>query len=58
VVFAAKGGAPRHPDWYHNLDAHSNTRIEVGRETIDVAGEEATNEERDRLFVIGAERFP
>src|ERR1700726_252443 len=22
LVFASKGGAPTHPDWYHNLVAH------------------------------------
>ena len=58
VVFASNGGAPSHPDWYRNLKAHPNTKIEVGSETIDVVAEEATNEERARIFAIGAERFP
>ena len=33
-------------------------RIEVGSETIDVVAEEATGEERERLFARGADRFP
>jgi deazaflavin-dependent oxidoreductase (nitroreductase family) len=41
VVFASKGGAPTNPDWYHNLTAHPNTRIEVGTDTIDVVASEA-----------------
>jgi hypothetical protein len=32
--------------------------IEVGSEAIDVAADEATDEERERLFAIGAERIP
>jgi deazaflavin-dependent oxidoreductase (nitroreductase family) len=58
LIFASNGGAPSNPDWYHNLKAQPNTSIEVGRETIDVVAEEATGEERERLFTRGAGRFP
>jgi deazaflavin-dependent oxidoreductase (nitroreductase family) len=36
LIWAANGGAPNHPDWYSNLMARANARIEVGSETIDV----------------------
>lgn len=58
LIFASNGGAPSNPDWYHNLEAQPNTRIEVGSETIDVVAEEATGEEREHLFARGADRFP
>jgi deazaflavin-dependent oxidoreductase (nitroreductase family) len=58
LVFASNGGAPSNPDWYHNLKAQPNTRIEVGSDTIRVVATEATGEERERLFARGAERFP
>ena len=58
VVFASKGGAPTNPDWYHNLKAHPDVRIEVGTDTIGVRAEEATGEDRDRLFRAQAERSP
>lgn len=58
LIFASNGGATRNPDWYHNLKAQPHARIEVGRETIDVVADEATGEERERLFALGAERFP
>ncbi len=32
-VFATKGGAPSHPDWYHNLTAAGQATIERGTET-------------------------
>jgi deazaflavin-dependent oxidoreductase (nitroreductase family) len=58
LVWAAAGGAPNNPDWYHNLRAHPSTRIEVGSETIDVVAEEAAGVERERLFARAAERYP
>ena len=58
VVFASKGGAPANPDWYHNLKAHPNVRIEIGTDTIDVLASEATGEERERLYRTQAERIP
>jgi deazaflavin-dependent oxidoreductase (nitroreductase family) len=58
VIFASKAGAPRNPAWYHNLKAHPQTRIEVGDESIPVMVEEATGEERDRLFTLQAQRSP
>jgi deazaflavin-dependent oxidoreductase (nitroreductase family) len=50
AVFASKGGAPTNPDWYHNLKANPNVRIEVGDDTFDAVASEATGEERDRLY--------
>jgi deazaflavin-dependent oxidoreductase (nitroreductase family) len=58
VIFASKAGAPTNPDWYHNLKAHPNVTIEVGTDTIDVVADEATGEERERLFRTQAERMP
>jgi deazaflavin-dependent oxidoreductase (nitroreductase family) len=58
VIFASKGGAPTHPDWYHNLRAQPDVTIEVGTDTIDVVASEASGEERERLFRTQAERVP
>jgi deazaflavin-dependent oxidoreductase (nitroreductase family) len=58
VVFASKAGAPTNPDWFHNLKAHPDVKIEAGSETIDVVASEATGEERDRLFRTMVERSP
>ena len=57
-IWAANGGAPKHPAWYHNLKEHPVTRIEVSDETIDVVAEEATGDERGRLFARAAQRYP
>lgn len=58
VIFASKAGALTNPDWYHNLRAHPNVKIEVGTDTIDVLASEATGAERERLFRTQAERVP
>jgi deazaflavin-dependent oxidoreductase (nitroreductase family) len=57
-IWAANGGAPNHPAWYHNLKAHPITRIEVGNATVDVVAEEMTGAERDRLFARATGRYP
>jgi len=58
VIFASKAGAPSNPDWYHNLKAQPNVKIEVGTDTIDVVAGEATGEERQRLYRTQVERVP
>jgi deazaflavin-dependent oxidoreductase (nitroreductase family) len=58
VIFASKGGAPNNPGWYHNLKAGPNVSIEVGTETLAAVAEEATGEERERLYRIQEEQQP
>jgi len=50
VVVASKGGSPRHPGWFHNLTAHRNVEIQVGRERIPVRARVAEGKERSRLW--------
>jgi len=58
LVFASKGGAPTHPDWYHNLVAHPQVTVEVGTETYDATATVLTGEERDRLYARQAGLYP
>jgi deazaflavin-dependent oxidoreductase (nitroreductase family) len=50
IVFAAHGGAPTHPDWYHNVVAHPEVTVEVGDESWAATAEVAVGQERDRLW--------
>lgn len=50
AVIASKGGAPRHPGWFHNLTARPDVEIQVGRERIPVRARVAGGEERARLW--------
>src|SRR5689334_16612785 len=36
VIIASKGGAPTHPDWYHNLAANPEATVELGAERFPV----------------------
>jgi deazaflavin-dependent oxidoreductase (nitroreductase family) len=58
VIFASKAGAPTNPDWYHNLKANPNVRIEVGGDTIDAVASEASGEERERLYRAQKQNMP
>ncbi|HLY35130.1 MAG TPA: nitroreductase family deazaflavin-dependent oxidoreductase, partial [Candidatus Limnocylindria bacterium] len=58
VVVASKGGAPDHPDWFKNLQAHPEATIEVRDETIPVQAHVASGEERERLWKLMTEAWP
>jgi deazaflavin-dependent oxidoreductase (nitroreductase family) len=58
VIFASKGGAPTHPDWYHNLVANPRVRIEVGDQTVDVQARVAEGEERAKIWEVQKQRMP
>jgi deazaflavin-dependent oxidoreductase (nitroreductase family) len=50
AVFASKSGADTNPDWYHNLRAHPDVRIEVGAETLEVTARVLAPEERQPIW--------
>jgi len=50
VVVASKGGYPQDPGWLHNLRAHPETTVQVGRDTRPVRAREATADERRELW--------
>jgi deazaflavin-dependent oxidoreductase (nitroreductase family) len=52
VLVASKGGHPKHPSWYHNLVAHPETSVQVGRERRGVRARVARPEERARLWAL------
>jgi deazaflavin-dependent oxidoreductase (nitroreductase family) len=58
AVFASKGGAPTHPDWYHNLVANPNTSIEIGTERYDVTARVATGDERETIWDAQKKAYP
>jgi deazaflavin-dependent oxidoreductase (nitroreductase family) len=58
LVFASKAGSDRHPDWYFNLLAHPEVKIEVGDEILTVRATELHGAERDAHFAEQARRYP
>jgi deazaflavin-dependent oxidoreductase (nitroreductase family) len=58
AVFASKAGAPTNPDWFHNLRANPEARVEVGTETRNVRARVADGDERTRIWETQKERYP
>jgi deazaflavin-dependent oxidoreductase (nitroreductase family) len=57
-VFASKAGADSHPDWYRNLSANPEVRVEVGTETYDAIASALEESERHRIYDIQVGVFP
>jgi deazaflavin-dependent oxidoreductase (nitroreductase family) len=58
LVVASMGGAPRHPAWYLNLQAHPDAEIQVKNERIAVTARTASAEEKPRLWQIVTDVWP
>jgi deazaflavin-dependent oxidoreductase (nitroreductase family) len=57
-VFASKAGADSHPDWFRNLTANPDVRVELGTDTFDAVATALERSERDRIYAIQVERAP
>jgi len=58
AIFASKGGAPPNPDWYYNLVAHPEARVEVGTDTIEVTAHVAEGKEREDIWERQKQQVP
>lgn len=56
LVYASKGGAPEHPDWYLNLVARPRVIVEVGPDRYEAIATPLEGAERDREFAAQAAR--
>ncbi|MEO8477391.1 MAG: nitroreductase family deazaflavin-dependent oxidoreductase [Actinomycetota bacterium] len=58
AIFASKGGAPSHPDWFHNVKANPKVTLEVGDETFEAVATEVTGQERDDIYTRQSADYP
>jgi len=58
LVVASMGGAPAHPQWYLNLQADPEARIQVRAERRTVTARTATGDEKARLWDIVRAQWP
>jgi deazaflavin-dependent oxidoreductase (nitroreductase family) len=56
AVLASNRGAPKHPDWYHNLVANPDAKTEIGTETFLARARVAAPNERSKLLPRIAEQ--
>ena len=50
VIIASKGGAPTHPHWFHNLQAHPEVTVEAGGEKFKARAEVIDGDDYERLY--------
>ena len=59
ILVASKGGAPKHPVWYHNLKAEPNVEIRDETEVHTMRVREVVDSaERKRLWDIAVAAYP
>ncbi len=58
ILVASMGGNPRNPAWYHNLKAHPDVEVEIGRERRRLTAREVEGAERDALWARAEAVWP
>jgi deazaflavin-dependent oxidoreductase (nitroreductase family) len=58
LVVASRGGAPKHPGWYLNLDASPEVEIQVKGDKMRAHARTATPEEKPELWSIMTKEWP
>jgi deazaflavin-dependent oxidoreductase (nitroreductase family) len=58
VVIASKGGMPKHPLWFLNLETHPECELQVGAKRVSARARVAEGEERERLWKQMAGIYP
>jgi deazaflavin-dependent oxidoreductase (nitroreductase family) len=57
VVVASKGGAPDHPEWYHNLIADPEVELQDGPEPRSYTARLLAGDEREKWWEVAVEAF-
>lgn len=58
VIVASKGGAPEHPSWFLNLEAHPEVKFQIIDRKYRGRAKVAASPERERLFELMAGIYP
>ena len=58
AIIASKGGHPKHPSWFHNLMAHPDVTVQIGKDRRAVRARVASREERARLWPRAVKAWP
>ena len=58
VGIASKGGAPRHPGWYHNLMAQDEVTVQVIHDIFQARTHVAKDQERATIWTTMVDIYP
>jgi deazaflavin-dependent oxidoreductase (nitroreductase family) len=57
-IAASNSGESKNPGWYYNLKSNPRTTVQIQGDVIPVVAEEASPDERQRLWAMLTERAP
>jgi deazaflavin-dependent oxidoreductase (nitroreductase family) len=58
VIIASNSGAAQHPNWYHNLKAHPEVRVEFGTDTFWAVVKELQKSDRRKVWADAVRAEP
>jgi len=58
LLVASQGGAPTHPNWYHNLNANPDVEVQVQGDVFRATARTASDDEKARLWSIMTDVWP
>lgn len=58
AVIASVGGAPKHPNWYLNLQANPEVTLQDGAKVMDLRARTASGEERKHWWSVATKVWP
>lgn len=58
LAVASKGGAPEHPQWFHNLVAHPDIDLMADRDTWPARARRIEGEERAAWWELAVQAYP
>ena len=58
AAVASQGGAPTHPQWFHNLQAHPDIDLQAGTESFPVRARVLEGEEREQWWERCVAAYP
>ena len=58
ILVASKGGYPKNPAWFYNLQAHPDTTVQIGPQHLSVHARVADAAERERLWPVVVAVYP
>lgn len=58
AIVASRGGAPKHPVWYHNVKAEPRVELQDGAETADFTAREVTGAEKAEWWERAVAAYP
>ena len=58
LLVASQGGAPTHPNWYHNLSANPDVEVQVQGDVFPATARTAADDEKPRLWSIMTDVWP